>query len=79
MFLKKKFQQIIGKMLFNLTKFRKNLFKVMYIYGRKNIFVMYFIESTLKINLIFFPFAQISMKYEILKLMFMQCLKSSMG
>ncbi len=40
---------------------------------------MYVIESTLGINLIFFPFGKISIKYEILKLVFMQCLKSNMG
>ncbi len=32
-----------------------------------------------KNQLNFFPFRKISIKYEILKLMFVQCLKSSMG
>jgi hypothetical protein len=32
-----------------------------------------------KNQLKFFPFGQISIKYEILKLMFVQCLNSSMG
>jgi hypothetical protein len=41
--------------------------------------IIYVIESTLNINFNFFPFGQISIKYEILKLVFVQSLKSSMG
>jgi hypothetical protein len=37
------------------------------------------INVYLKNQLNFFSFRQISIKYEILKLMFVQCLKSSMG
>ncbi len=40
---------------------------------------MYVFESTLKIYLIFFHLDKLSIKYKILKLMFVQCLKSSMG
>jgi hypothetical protein len=49
----------------------------MYIFGRKIYIVVYVIENTLRINLI--PFGKISIKYEILKLMFVQCLKANMG
>jgi hypothetical protein len=57
-------------MKFNLTQLRKTLFKLMNIFGRKIHLIVYVIESTLKINLIIFPFGQISIKYEILELMF---------
>jgi len=39
---------------------------------------MYIIESNLE-HIWIFPFGQTSIKYEILKLMFVQYLKSSMG
>jgi hypothetical protein len=51
----------------------------MYIFGRSIYLIVYVIENTLRINFFFFPFGEISIKYEILKLMFVQCLKLSMG
>jgi hypothetical protein len=40
---------------------------------------MYVIKKYFKNKLKIFPFGQISIKYEILKLIFVQCLKSNMG
>jgi hypothetical protein len=51
----------------------------MYIFGRKIYLIMYVIESTFKNELKTLPFGKISIKYEGLKLMFVQCLNSSIG
>jgi hypothetical protein len=61
--------------VFKLTKFRKKLFKLMYICGKIIYIIMNVIQNTLRINLKF----SISKNINILKLMFVQCLKSSMG
>jgi hypothetical protein len=46
--LEKIFQRIIIEMKFNLTKFRKKKFKLMYIFGRKIHLIVYVTKSSLK-------------------------------
>ncbi len=67
------------KIVIQFYKSQKKKFKLMYIFGRKIYLMVYVIESTLRMNLIFFPFGKISIKYERLKLMFVQCLQSNVG
>jgi hypothetical protein len=50
----------------------------MYIFGSKIYLIMYIIEIILKINF-YFSIWRKPIRDEILKLMFVQCLKSSMG
>jgi hypothetical protein len=62
-----------------IDKIQKKIIVIDVHVWKKIYLIMYVIESYLRINSIFFPFGQISIIYEILKLMFVQCLQSSMG
>jgi hypothetical protein len=61
------------------NKIQKKIIQINIHFWKKNIFNCVFHWKYFKNQLKKFQFGKISIKYEILKLMFVQCLESSMG